>query len=163
VIPRGSLALSHEAELVTLEVVEEGSGTGQLSSDMSVTLGDACGHKRLEEVEDLGVVEDFTNLAVDITEHEVPLLVQEGVVQAVARGRFHTINEGLGLLHVGLRHVQEGLSVQRVDQRPRLARSQPLSVDAVLELGLGQVRGVHSGELGEVGEGASLRPESRIK
>lgn len=77
-----SLRLSQEAHSITTVVLEEVNGDCQFSSGLDGGLGGATLNTLDKEIEHFRVVHAFDNPTVDLAEHQVSLLVLEGVVQA---------------------------------------------------------------------------------
>lgn len=69
-----------------------------------------------EEFKDLGVVHALYHLPVDLTEHQVALLVLEGVVEARLRAIFQALNEGINLVHLGVGYLDHGATIKRVNE-----------------------------------------------
>mmetsp|Transcript_1119 Transcript_1119/g.2054 ORF Transcript_1119/g.2054 Transcript_1119/m.2054 type:complete len:277 (+) Transcript_1119:811-1641(+) len=126
-----SEGLSEEANLVATEVLEKGPGHPHLSLCLHPALGDTPNNQVNEVVEDGLVVEDLRRLPAHLAQHQIPLLVLEGVVETVLGHRLQALNEGHGLVYLCVGDLDHGFAGHRVDQSIVVLDANPFSVNEV--------------------------------
>ena len=115
-VTRLSDGVSEESNTVSTEVLVEVNSDSEFSCSLSVTFRSNSLDGLHEEFEDFRVVHAIDDLAVDLREHQVSLLVLEGVVETCLRALLKTLNEGRDFVHLGVRDLEHGAAVQRVDK-----------------------------------------------
>lgn len=73
--------VGEEADTISTEIFKEINGDVQLGSSLDLRLGNSALDALHEEVHDFLVVHDVDDLAVNLAEHQVSLLVLEGIVK----------------------------------------------------------------------------------
>ena len=126
--------VGEESDTITAEVLVEVNSDGELSSRLRVTFGSHSLDGLDEELEDFGVVHALDNLAVDLGEHQVSLLVLEGVMKAGLGALHKTLNEGLDFINLSVRDLEHGAALKRVDEIDVLGGWNPVASDQVVAL-----------------------------
>ena len=76
----------------------------------------------------------FDNFAVDLAEHQVPLLVLEWVVEAGLRAGLQTLYERSDFIHLGVWDLDHFASVERVNEVQVFACRCPFTTNQVKAL-----------------------------
>ena len=151
-----SLTVRQESNSVTTEVLIEVQCYLELTEGLLSALGNASLDALDEELHDFLVVEAFNDTPVDLTEHQVSLLVLEWVVGSPLGALLQTLNKWTDLIHLSIWLLHHGLTGEWVYEVHIVGSGGPLSLDQVVALVLfAEVVGVDGGEGLEVGRHGS--------
>ena len=151
VVSRNLEALSQESDLITAEIFNELSCNSNLSFGLMSALRDAPHGAFDEEVKNCGIMQNLCCLSHNGTEHKVPLLVFQRVVQTMLGNRQKTVDERFDFRHISigasLRNLHHGLSSHWIDKVEIFRSALPLTANEVHALVLSaEVIRINGGE-----------------
>ena len=98
---------------------------------MSIALGCHALDAFHEEVKDFRIVQALDNFAINLAEHQVPLLILEWVVETCLRAILQTLYEWSDFIHLSVRDLDQCASVKWVDEVHVFAWRCPLAINQV--------------------------------
>lgn len=147
-IPRG---LSQEPNVIATKVFEEGTGNTDFTCGLFPTFRNTSHHAVDKEVERFLLVQYFSCFAADVSEHEVPFFVFEGVMQATLWYCQQALDKWIYFFRGCLRYGNHGLARQWINQLKIFCGGRPLPVYQVHAFVLGaQVGRVKRGKVLQV-------------
>lgn len=103
-ISRNSKCFSKESDLITAEIFKESSCNSNFSFSLSSTLWNRSNNGVNEKIKNFRIMENFSCLSTNCTEHEISFLILERVMKTMLWNSSQTVNEWLSFNHVSIRN-----------------------------------------------------------
>ena len=110
-ITRVSCALRQKSYSISCHVFEEISCHSQFTCRLLGWLWNYSLNHSYKEIENFGIVHHFANFAVDFSEHQVSLFIQEWVMQSSFGHTFETIYKWLDFIKLSIRNLAQSPSI----------------------------------------------------
>jgi len=123
--------VGQETDTITTEVLEEVNSDLEFGSGLHSALGRDSLDGLDEEIKDFGIVHAVNDAPIYFAQHQVALLVVEGVVETALGHRLEAVHEGLDLIHLCVGDLDHGVALEWVHKVEVLVGRAPLSLNQV--------------------------------